>query len=158
MALTVRRATLADLPALLALERDFPGDRLVRSSFRHLLTRAHAGIWVCLAADALVGNAIVLFRKHSRRARLYSLIVTPSARGRGIARALVESVETAVAERGCNRMYLEVRDDNAVAVRLYQRLGYRFVRRIENFYEDGRDALQLERPLGESGKSPDLAA
>lgn len=158
MTFTIRRAAAADLPALTMLEQSFPGDRLSRSNFRHLLTRARADIWVCVAAGTPVGNAIVLFKKNSRRARLYSLVVAPSERGRGIARALAQTAEIAAADRGCNCMHLEVREDNAVATRLYAKLGYRFAHRVEGFYDDGHDALRLERTLARNGERTDRAA
>lgn len=158
MAFLIRRATLADLPALIGLERNFPGDRLGRNNFRHLLTRAHADVWVGVADGTPVANAVVLFRKNSTCARLYSLVVAPSTRGRGIAGALVRTLELAASARGCNRVRLEVRDDNAVAARLYTRLGYRFVRRVPAFYEDGHDALRLDGMLDDADTRDDLAA
>ncbi|HLF23782.1 MAG TPA: N-acetyltransferase [Burkholderiales bacterium] len=147
MSFAIRRATLADLPMLLDLERSFPGDRLTRGNLRYLLTRARADVWVCTAADALVGNAIVLYRADSPRARLYSLVVAPRARGRGLARTLVETAAAAAAERGCRCMNLEVRGDNIAAIGLYRKLGYRSVRRMAAYYEDGQDGLRFERPL-----------
>lgn len=156
--LTVRAATGADLPALLALEQAFPGDRLTRSNFRYLLGRSSSEVWVYVGANALLGDAIVLFKKRSRRARLYSLIVAPFARGRGIARALVRTVETAAAARGCNCVSLEVRTDNAAALALYAKLGYGIVGKIPRYYDDGCHALQLERALGATAGPTDLAA
>lgn len=155
---TIRAATGSDLPALVALEQSFPGDRLTPSNFRYLIARPSAEIWVCVGTDAFLGDAIVLFKKHSRRARLYSLVVAPAARGRGIARTLVRAVEHAAAVRGCNRMSLEVRDDNAVAAALYAKLGYCFVGKIPRYYEDGCQAVRFERALGDTAGPTDLAA
>ena len=148
---TIRRAGLADLAALIALERCFPGDRLSARSFRHLLTHARADVWVAADASELLGNAVVLYRRHSTRGRLYSLVVAPSARGRGIARALVEAAETAAAAAGARHLYLEVRCDNAAAIGLYRKLGYHPVARLPRYYEDGQDAIRLERPLALNG-------
>lgn len=145
--LDYRRATLADLPALLDLERAFPGDRLSRRSFRHLLTRANADVWICTEDGQVVGDAVMLYRNASLTARLYSIVIAPSARGRGIARALVRSVETAALQRSRRRIYLEVRADNAAAIGLYEKIGYRIVGRLVGFYEDGQDALRLQRSL-----------
>lgn len=161
MTVVIRRATLADLPVLVALERDFPGDRLSRRSFRHLLTRARADVWVAVADDCIVGNAVVLYRAHVRQARLYSLVVHPARRGRGIARGLVDAAEAAARLHDCACVHLEVRIDNDPALGLYAKLGYRTVRRIPRFYEDGQDALRLERRLEAAPPSQgrhDLAA
>jgi [ribosomal protein S18]-alanine N-acetyltransferase len=146
-AVVIRRATLADLEPLVALERLFPTDRLSRRNFRHLLTRANADVFVCADGDGLLGNAVVLYRAHARRARLYSLVVAPAARGRGIAGRLLRHAEGAVRAHRCSTLYLEVRPSNTAARRLYKKFGYRMMRRVSRFYDDGTDALCLEQQL-----------
>jgi ribosomal-protein-alanine N-acetyltransferase len=158
MPLAIRRASTADLCALLALENSFPGDQLRREHFRHLLTRARADVWLGLAADELLGNAIVLYRTGSHRARLYSLVVAPWARGRGIARTLMETAKQAAAARGCSTMSLEVRCDNVPAINLYRKLGYRFIERLPRYYEDGRDGFRLQCSLDTPAAPPRIAA
>jgi [ribosomal protein S18]-alanine N-acetyltransferase len=158
MPLTIRRASIADLYALLALENSFSGDQLRREHFRHLLTRARADVWLRVVADELLGNAIVLYRAGSRRARLYSLVVAPSARGRGIARSLMETAKQAAAARGCRTMTLEVRCDNVPAINLYRKLGYRFIERLPRYYEDGQDGFRLECSFDTPAVPPRIAA
>src|SRR5204862_7879870 len=58
-----RRARLADLDELLRLECVFLTDRLSRCSFRRLLNRSSAEIWVCEANGALMANAVLLYRR-----------------------------------------------------------------------------------------------
>ena len=144
---TIRRARMADLEPLVQLERLFPSDNLSRRSFRHLLTRAHADVWVCVRAERMIGNAVVLYRAGSRSARLYSVVIDPAERGRGIARDLVKRAHDAARRRCCTQLHLEVRPDNTAAIRLYRKLGYRETRRIARFYEDGADALRFEATL-----------
>lgn len=147
-----RRAAFSDLPALLELERAFPGDRLSRRSFVHLLNGAHADVWVCVAGGRVVADAVVLYRRGAHSARLYSIVVAREARGTGIASALMDTAEAAARKRGCERMSLEVRTDNRSARALYEKRGYREIRRISGFYDDGRDALRLERELAPVGR------
>ncbi|MDO9371601.1 MAG: N-acetyltransferase [Gammaproteobacteria bacterium] len=149
-AATVRRAAPADLAALVALERHFPGDRLSRQSFRRLLQSASAEVWVYEEAGQVTGNAVLLCRSNSTQARLYSLVVHPQHHGRGIARALLDAVEHTAAGRGCHRLSLEVRADNAPALRLYQKAGFQLIRQITDYYEDHASALRLEKPVASS--------
>lgn len=98
-------------------------------------------------AQGLLGKAVVFFRRNSDVARLYSIAVDGRARGRGLGKALLQAVERAAQRRGCTRLRLEVRQDNAGAIRLYERLGYRrFAARVR-FYEDGADAWRYEKTL-----------
>lgn len=156
--LAYRRATLRDLDALLALEQDFPSDRLSRRSFRRFLTRGNADIWVCVAGDRVVGNAVVLYRAATKTARLYSIVTDPRMRGRGVARTLLQTVEAAARRRGIERVCLEVRADNVAAITLYEKFRYRLARRIKRFYEDGQDALRFEHVLAAAARDSALAA
>ncbi len=49
--------------------------------------------------------------------------------------------------KGSTDVFLSVRTTNEPALRLYYRLGFKRVRRIPNYYEDGADALRLKLTL-----------
>jgi ribosomal protein S18 acetylase RimI-like enzyme len=143
----IRQARESDLDALEALEREaFAGDRLSRRSLKKFVV---AGDRLVAATDAagLAGYALVTWRKNGRRARLYSIAVQAGRAGRGVGRALLETVEARALEQGCEALRLEVREDNKRAIALYERLGYRCFGRIEDYYEDGAPALRLEKRL-----------
>ena len=144
---TIRLARLADLAALTALESRFPSDRLSRASLRRFVVAPSAEIWVAECEDTVVGDAVLLYRRHARRARLYSLVVEAARTGQGFGRTLLEACEKAARERGCRELVLEVRPDNLVAIGLYERAGFRVVGRREAFYEDGTTAIVLGKSL-----------
>lgn len=146
----IRAAAREDLPALLALEAEFPGDRMSAAAWRRLLRSPTADIRVALSEGRVVGNAVLLFRRRSRWARLYSMVVAANARGRGLAQALMQDAETQAARRGCEGLRLEVRADNGVARRLYARCGYTEMARLPAYYEDGAEGLRLARRFGTS--------
>lgn len=143
----VRRAQRGDIPGLLALESYFPTDRLSRASFRHLLTRAHADVLVFEKDKRVIGDVVILYRRGTHTARLYSLVTDPARRGQGIATRLIAAAERAAHQHGCTQISLEVRPTNRSAIRLYQRRHYEIERRVARFYEDGTDALRLSKPL-----------
>lgn len=144
----VRPATAADLPAIEAIERSvFTGDRLSRRSLRYFLAARTAMMFVLAFNDQIAGYSLIALRKGSRRARLYSLALDPAGHGRGLGRFLLGASERAAKARGALSMRLEVRTDNAAAIALYEKNGYRFFGRIEDYYEDGGPALRFEKPL-----------
>ncbi|MHB8623404.1 MAG: GNAT family N-acetyltransferase [Sulfuricaulis sp.] len=147
-----RLATADDLDALVQLEDHFPTDRLKRASFRHLLRHAHADVWVVENDALLAGNVVVLYRRGSKAARLYSLVVHPSQQRRGIARALLSAAEAAAADRGWTELRLEVRPDNAPAIAFYRKNDYRVSGMLKAFYEDGSDALRMTKRLAAAAK------
>ena len=151
---TLRSADKADVPALFALEVSiFPSDRLTPRSFRRIVGSASAACRVAVAADRLAGYHVVLFRRGSAAARLYSIAVAPAFRGQGLAALLMNDAETAARQRGSRRLRLEVRADNAGAIRLYERLGYHAFGRIAGYYSDGAAAVRYERNLDGAEKN-----
>jgi len=143
----IRPAGVADIPALTVLEQVFPTDRMSGRNFRDLLRRGRAAVLVYEAGGRVVGAAVVLYRRNARRARIYSLVVDPAQRGRGIARQLLIAVEEDARARHCEALQLEVRPDNAPALHLYHQLGYAITQRVAHFYEDGSSALRLDKAL-----------
>ncbi len=141
----VRTAERRDLESLVRLEEGFPGDRISRASLSRLLSRESAVIFVAQAGDEVVGDAIVLFRSGFKTARLYSMIVSPQWRGRGVARSLLAAAEAAARERGSVSLRLEVREDNRPAIALYRNHGYEVVGAASDYYEDGGGAIRMRK-------------
>lgn len=74
----------------------------------------------------LVGIAHYLFHASAwadRVCYLQDLFVAPEARGRGVARALIEAVAQAAREGNATRCYWHTQDHNATARALYDRVG-----------------------------------
>jgi ribosomal-protein-alanine acetyltransferase len=144
----IRAARVKDLKALAAIERDvFPGDCLSPRSFRELIRKKSARMLVATLGKEITGYALILFRRTTSVARLYSVAVSPAARGKGIAKALIAASEEEARKRGEIFMRLEVRADNKAARALYEGLGYRQFGRYLDYYDDHRDALRYEKPL-----------
>ncbi len=143
----VRRGGERDLPALVALEEgSFTADRMSRRSLRRLLLGNTADVLLAEApGGALLGAAVLLRRKGSRRERLYSLAVDPAARGRGVGRLLLEAVLASARSRGAVEVGLEVRTDNDGAIALYRSLGFTEAGVVEGYYADGAPALVMRR-------------
>ncbi|MGN2253295.1 GNAT family N-acetyltransferase [Frateuria sp. GZRe12] len=148
----VRRATPADLDALVALElRAFSGDRMSRAQYRRHLASPRAAVLVAdVPGEGLLGSALVFFREGSTRARLYSIATAPQARGRGIGARLLAAAEEAARAGGCRAVRLEVRVDNTSAMAMYERAGYRRIGRYAAYYEDGADAWRYEKSVAVS--------
>jgi ribosomal protein S18 acetylase RimI-like enzyme len=144
----VRRATVDDLPALVALERaTFSLDRMSERQWRRHLDSTSAEVLVAVRERRLIGAAIVFYRRGRDIARLYSIAGAAGARGSGTGAILLAAVEQAARRRGSWRLRLEVRADNAAARRLYERAGYRLFGMHRAYYEDGADAQRYEKSL-----------
>jgi ribosomal-protein-alanine acetyltransferase len=144
----LREGTLEDLDVLVRLEEEaFDTDRLSRRSFRRFLQSDTDHLLVAETEAGVVGYILLLKHRGTRLARLYSICVDRAARQRGIAEALIAAGEEAVRQAGCAYLRLEVRSDNAPAITLYRKLGYRLFGTIPNYYEDDQEALRFEKRI-----------
>ncbi|WP_305906489.1 GNAT family N-acetyltransferase/peptidase C39 family protein [Methylomarinum sp. Ch1-1] len=141
-----RQATKADIDALVAIEnRCFTEDRLTQRNFQWMLEKAHADIIVAEMAEDIIGYGLLLYRRGTSLARLYSLAILPEHRGGGLASSLLSELEQCARLHDCVYLRLEVRPDNERAIALYRRLGYRQFSRKLDYYEDHSEALCFEK-------------
>ncbi|PYF83181.1 ribosomal protein S18 acetylase RimI-like enzyme [Marinomonas alcarazii] len=149
----IRLASIDDLKALLVLEgKAFTGDRLSRRSFRHAITSSGSALFVAKQEEGeLLGYALLHLRQGTHLARLYSLAVSPEARGLGIGKLLIEACEKKALKKGKMLLRLEVSDVNHNAIALYQKMGYKEFGHYDAYYEDQTDAIRMQKRLRHAG-------
>ncbi|WP_226663880.1 GNAT family N-acetyltransferase/peptidase C39 family protein [Microbulbifer aggregans] len=144
----VRAVTERDLDALVQLEQaSFSGDRLSRRRLKYWIRADNRVYLVAVVNEAVVGYALVLLRRGTRLARLYSLAVGPAGRGMGIGKTLLSAAEDASRRNGRLYMRLEVAENNRAAIGLYEKLGYRTFGRYAEYYEDAGTALRMQKRI-----------
>ena len=137
-AFTLRPATAADVPAILACIRGLAEyeqlaheceatEDLLRQSLFGELPAAH--VTLAFAGDVPAGFAL-WFQSYSTflaRPGIYleDLFVFPEFRGRGLGRTLLASLARTVIERGYGRLEWAVLDWNSDAIGFYESLGAR---------------------------------
>ncbi|MCE5203047.1 MAG: tRNA (adenosine(37)-N6)-threonylcarbamoyltransferase complex transferase subunit TsaD [Coriobacteriales bacterium] len=143
----VRRMDVADIPAVLAIERASFADPWTEALLRDELGRDDR-VWL-VAADAgrVVGFGGVMVV--GADAHLMDLAVTPEERARGTGRTILWSLAEAAVKMGAERMTLEVAPSNTEALGLYRSSGFDIAGRRRGYYpKTGEDALVMwSRPL-----------
>ena len=134
---------LDDLPGVLAIEAvSFPTPWSKRTFMTELTQNLCACYIVARAGRKVVGYAgmwVLLDEAH-----VTNIAVHPGWRGKGIGERLMRELMRRARQRGARRATLEVRKSNAVARRLYERLGFvaRGVRK--GYYTDtNEDAILM---------------
>jgi ribosomal protein S18 acetylase RimI-like enzyme len=101
---------------------------------RDEFAQADRTILVAVAGNEVVGKAHVHFDPGDA-AMLEAVAVVAELQGSGIGTSLVEAGEALAAERGYTAVRLGVEDRNPDARRLYERLGYQSIARMNFQYE-----------------------
>lgn len=147
----MRVATAADLDAVLALEQACypPRQAYGREEYRYALRVAKAVNLLHEEDGRVVGFVGAFHHRTWRTGHVYTVNVHPSQRGRGLGVRLMAACHDALAALGMERVVLEVNVDNQAAIALYEKCGYRLVRRLPDYYTtyDDNDAFLYERDL-----------
>jgi GNAT superfamily N-acetyltransferase len=86
------------------------------------------------------------WRAHGTDVELKRMYVTPDFRGRGLARAVLASLERTAAEAGYERVVLETGSKQPEAIALYRSAGYEPVPRF-GYYADAPEAVHLGKAV-----------
>jgi ribosomal-protein-alanine N-acetyltransferase len=147
----IRPARTADVPALVALERITFSDPWSRGDFVECLD-AGLPVFVAEAGDRLAGY--IVGRSVLDEAEILNLSVDLAARRRGVGHALVARVMDTFAAAGVGRVFLEVRESNLAAQRLYTAFGFRAVGRRSRYYRaPTEDAVVLQAVISAASPS-----
>jgi GNAT superfamily N-acetyltransferase len=106
------------------LAATFPEPGATHFSLGPAQVGAGEGAFLVAYLDGMPVGCGAMRRLDSSTAELKRMYVTPSVRGRGIGRALVEALEGEAQLLGVRRIVLETGTRLAPAIRLYEALGY----------------------------------
>lgn len=143
----VRQAWPADAAAVALLERRCFSDPWSVESFRDALAGGGGAFGlVAEGAGEIVGYLVG--RQMVAVGEVLNLAVEPAWRGQGVAGELLAAGLAELTRRGAEEIFLEVRESNEAALRLYRAAGFAEVGRRADYYRSPREAaLVLRRAL-----------
>lgn len=141
----IRPARAADVPEIHAIEVAVFGDPWSARDF-HECVAAHVPFFVAVEDGAVTGYVVA--HGVAEEGEILNLGVAAAHRRKGAARALVERALAALAARGATAVFLEVRESNLAARRLYEQLGFCQVGRRPRYYRrPTEDAVLLRTAI-----------
>ncbi len=158
-AVAVRSAQKSDIPAVGLIERDSFGDPWGSREFATALNSPHTifligeeasmgedGSTAARVSRKLVGYAIA--QCVADESEILNLAVQREHRGQGIGGSLLDAALAEALSRGAAQVWLEVRESNRSARKLYQSRGFDEVSRRHGYYRNPvEDALVLRLAL-----------
>lgn len=125
-----------DLEAVLAIEQGAYSHPWTRGNFADALASGYwaQGLWL---DQTLVGYCIAM--RGVEETHLLNIAVKPDCQGRGWGRYLLDLLRQWSLEQGAQWLWLEVRESNLRAQRLYQACGFARVGVRKGYYPSGRE-------------------
>ncbi|MGV8851096.1 MAG: ribosomal protein S18-alanine N-acetyltransferase [Rhodoglobus sp.] len=163
MSWQLRRATQNDLAAIMEIESsEFANDAWSSDMMSAEIGDNHGYYLVAHPVGEptqVTAYAGLRAPFRSGQADIQTIAVAPDARRHGIGRALMHALMVEARDRGAGELFLEVRDDNPSAQRLYDSLGFERIAVRPNYYQpDGIDAIVMRLTIPEPKLSPAVGA
>ena len=143
----LRRFSLSDLDRVMEIEKASFPDREAwsRDYFESLYKIYPEGFIVAENNGKIIGYTIG--RPKEDLAEIVSLAVDPTWRQKGVGAKLTNFLIEHFKEKGLKEISLCVRTKNKKAISFYQKLGFKILKTIKNYYRNGDDAFLMGRKI-----------
>ncbi|MDR2790761.1 MAG: ribosomal protein S18-alanine N-acetyltransferase [Campylobacteraceae bacterium] len=146
--MTIKPACKADLKALCEIENEaFDKNSYALSCKNFLYHIGKNQLFISKIDDKIAGYILLLTRKKSSKARIYSIAVKKEFQQQGIGKKLLEESFAWTKKSGKKAVSLEVNAANFSAVKLYEKAGFVKIKILANYYPDGANAIRMEKLL-----------
>ncbi|MGN1098465.1 MAG: ribosomal protein S18-alanine N-acetyltransferase [Clostridia bacterium] len=131
----IRRAESGDIKRVYEIEKMSFDNPWPQNEFLPYLDGGHEKF---IVSDNDGVDGFIIYSLIAGEAEVFDLAVAAESRGRGIGKALMEEMLSQA-----DAAFLEVRKDNAPAIGLYERCGFKVTGERKKYYSDGEDALLM---------------
>lgn len=139
--------TLEDIPAIMQVEERAFAYPWTDGIFRDCLKHGYSG-WIYEQAKTIIGYAMVMFVLDEMH--LLNICIRPEDQGQGLGSRLLKTLERIGRAAHAETCFLEVRQSNFNAIRLYLNAGFHEIGQRKGYYpaKHGReDALVMAKTL-----------
>ena len=141
--MTIRPLNKSDIPFLVSARESFSDawdENMLLSAF-------NAGNFYGFIAEEGEKVGFLTYSVNIDTADLQDIFVAEKRRKTGVGKALVLEFINAAQLLGVKKLFLEVRESNTPAVKLYEKAGFAFLSERKKYYSDGENALVLIKEL-----------
>lgn len=144
-ALAIRKARAADLPAVMAIEREQFSNPWSDEHFQAELVNSFSQFYVAVDQENSALAGFLIFWRLDAELELHKIAVVKDCQRRGYGSCLLDFFITTARSWHCQRALLEVRASNVAAIRLYEKFAFQRVGRRRDYYSlPAEDALVFQ--------------
>jgi ribosomal protein S18 acetylase RimI-like enzyme/predicted double-glycine peptidase len=146
--INIRKGTINDLELMVDLEtRGFKADNFSPEQFKYLLTDANSTVLIIEYGKRIAGEAVLLWRRGIKVARLYNIVIDPDLQGFGLGTKLLKACENEAIKRKRKILSLEVRTDNKNAIGFYKKHGFKITEKLPGYYSGIASGVRMVKTL-----------
>lgn len=137
MAITIQTPTIRDIEELYDIEKEcFTEEAFSKKQILSLLTSYNSISLSVREKGEVVGFIIgtIYYERTELTGHILTIDIRETHRRKGVGTALLEGMEKQFREQGVTACRLEVREDNIPAIKFYEKLGYKRIAKLENYY------------------------
>ena len=149
MELKIETASLKLLDKLYQIEEQcFDQEAFTKRQIAYLLSDYNSIALVAKAHHDIAGFIItqVEVEENTEFGHIITINVAPKCRHQKIATRLLQEIEALLKQKGISECRLEVREDNRAAIKLYHKLGYQTIGKLDQYYGK-KHGLYLKKAL-----------
>lgn len=149
MLVTIEKASIEHLNRLYEIEiKCFERDAFTQQQIACLLTDSTSSGLISRVEHEIVGFVIgkTYMDKRLTTGHILTIDVSPEHRRKGIGQRLLQEIEGIFKDKGVKICYLEARENNAAALKLYRKFGYTKTGRLSNYYGNAH-GIRLRKVL-----------
>ena len=144
---TLRPVGERDLPEVVRIEKESFGDPWSAGEFKSVMSVSHAIFLVAEDSLQRIGGYVITVAV-ADESEVLNIAVDPARRGAAIGALLLDAALAEAENRGARSTFLEVRESNEPALRLYRSRGFEEISRRRRYYKSPvEDALVLRRAV-----------
>lgn len=149
MAISVETASMRHLDRLCEIEKEcFREEAFSRQQIANLLAEYNSISLVAVENNRVVGFVIgaLCVDRNALDGHVLTIDVSQSHQRKGVGLKLLREIEKIFINKNVKTCHLEVREDNIKALGLYEKIGYKRIGKLENYYGKA-DGLYLRKIL-----------
>ena len=146
--MNIRALTVGDTPFLVSARETFAdawNENMINSAF------CIGNFFGFIAEECVNGKlspiGFISYSVNIDTADIADLFVADAHRKKGVGNALISAIIRDAETRGIKKLFLEVRESNIPAKKLYEKAGFTFLSTRKKYYADGENALNYIKEL-----------
>jgi ribosomal-protein-alanine N-acetyltransferase len=132
--LSIRKAKAADLPAVLAIEREQFSNPWSKKHFQAELRNSFSQFYVAEDPENFALTGFLIFWRLDNELEIHKIAVAKAYQRLGYGSFLLDFFITIARSWNCQRAILEVRVGNVAAIRLYEKYAFQRIGRRRDYY------------------------